>query len=97
MVQTRRQERLRERVRAHMATVTWYTVSHSTRDRNLSSGVLLTGGDGKIFNKNTREPAILGLDCYTRFFLYLYLALRVKTPGREAPAIGSFPSLRLQL
>ena len=48
---------LRERVRAHMATVTWYTVSHSTRERNLSSGVLLTGGDGKIFNKNTREPA----------------------------------------
>ena len=36
MVQTRRQERLSEREREHMATVTWYTVSHSTRDRNLS-------------------------------------------------------------
>ena len=37
MAQTRRHERLRERVRAHMATVTWYTAStSSSEERNWS-------------------------------------------------------------
>ena len=64
MAQTSRQERLSERVREHMATVTWYTVPTSSSDRNWSRdpGGLVsdTGGDGRIFNKKTREPVKKG-------------------------------------
>jgi len=57
MAQTNRQDRLRDRVRAHMATVTWYTVLDSAFVRKLSFGVLCGKGlPGIIFNKNTREP-----------------------------------------
>ena len=60
MAQTSRHERLSERVREHMATVTWYTVPTSNSDRNWSRDpatlVSGRGGDGRIFNKNTREP-----------------------------------------
>ena len=60
MAQTSRQERLSESVREHMATVTWYTVPTSSSDRNWSRdpGGLVSGsgGDGRIFNKKTREP-----------------------------------------
>ena len=60
MAQTSRHERLSERVREHMATVTWYTVPTSSSDRNWSRDpttlVSGGGGEGRIFNKNTREP-----------------------------------------
>ena len=57
MAQTNRQDRLRDRVRAHMATVTWYTVLDSAFVRKLSFGVLCGKGlPGIIFNRNTREP-----------------------------------------
>ena len=63
MAQTRRQERLRERVRPHMATVTWCTVPSSPTDRNCSPPPATPpatppapGGAGRIFSRNTREP-----------------------------------------
>ena len=57
MAQTRRHDRLRERVRAHMATVTWYTAStSSSEERNWSWTTPPTGGEGRIFNRNTRDP-----------------------------------------
>ena len=60
MAHTRRHERLRERVRAHMATVTWYTVStSSSEDRNWSLVTPPPGGEGRIFSRNTRDPEMM--------------------------------------
>ena len=63
MAQTRRQERLRERVRAHMATVTWYTVTDSSAVRKFTPDSLSDCGflpisdpSGMILSKKTKEP-----------------------------------------
>ena len=57
MAHTNRQDKLRDRVRAHMATVTWYTVLDSASVRKLFIGVLCGSGlPGIIFSKNTSDP-----------------------------------------
>lgn len=96
MAQTRRQERLRDRVRAHMATVTWYTVSSSSRFRNLSLDLTksfpTTGGEGRIFNKKTSDPGIIFFRICFPNGMFSYLMLKVETPMITNPMTGSFPS-----
>jgi len=57
MAHTNKQDRFSDKVRAHMATVTWYTVLDSSLVRKLSMGLLAGKGlPGMIFSKNTRDP-----------------------------------------
>ena len=73
MAQTRRQERLRERVRAHMATVTWYTVTVSSAVRKFTPDSLCDCGflpisdpSGMILSKKTKEPRAKSKDTRER-------------------------------